>query len=57
MGKERFQQEINASLPSTSHETSVDAKTDKYHCILENIIEMAPLRKEKITARDKTTLI
>ena len=49
MDKEKYQQEINASLPSISNETSVDTKTDKYHCILENIIEkMAPLRKNRL---------
>ena len=49
MDKERFQQEINASLPSISHETSVDTKTDKYHSILENIIDkLAPLRKKRL---------
>ena len=47
--RERFKQEINASLPSISHETSVDTKTDKYHSILENIIDkLAPLRKKRL---------
>ena len=47
--RERFKQEINASLQSISHETSVDTKTDKYHSILENIIDkFAPLRKERL---------
>ena len=49
MDNNRFQQEINASLPSISHETSVDNKTDKYHSTLENIIEkLAPLRKKRL---------
>ena len=47
--RERFKQEINASLPSISHETSVDTKTDKYHSILENIIDkLAPFRKKRL---------
>ena len=49
MAKERFQQEINVSLPYISHEPSVDTNTDKYHSILENIIEkLAPLRKKRL---------
>ena len=49
MGRKRFKQEINASLPSISHDTSVDTKTDKYHGILENIIDkLATLRKERL---------
>ena len=46
MGRERFKQEINASLPSISHETSVDTKTDKH---LENIIDkLASVRKKRL---------
>ena len=49
MDRERLKQEINASLPSISHETSVDTKTDKYHSILENIIDkLTPLRKKRL---------
>ena len=49
MDKERFQQEINTSLPSIHNVTSVDTKTDKYHSILENIIEkLAPLSKKRL---------
>ena len=49
MDRERFKQEINASLPSISHETSVNTKTDKYHSILENIIDkLTPLRKKRL---------
>ena len=49
MDKERFKQEINASVPSINHETLVDTKTDKYHSILENIIDkLAPLRKKRL---------
>ena len=46
MDKERSQQEINASLPSISHEMSVDTKTDKYNSILENIIEKLQITKD-----------
>ena len=49
MDKERFKQEMNGSLPSISRETSVDTKTDKYHSILENIIDkLASLRKKRL---------
>ena len=57
MEKEGFQQEINALLSSISHETSVSTKTDKYHSILENIIEnLAPLRKKRLQQEMKSNL-
>ena len=41
-------------MPSINHETSVDTKTDKYHSILENIIErLAPHRKKRLPQENK----
>ena len=49
MDKEKFQEDLKVSLPLVSQEPSVDAKTDKYHTILDSIMEkLAPLKKKRI---------
>ena len=49
MDKEKFQEDLKASLPLISQEPSFDAKTDKYHNILDSIMDkLAPLKKKKI---------
>ena len=49
MDKEKFQKHLKASLPLISQEPSVDAKTDKYHTILNSIMDkLAPLKKKRI---------
>ena len=49
MEKEEFQEDLKASLPLISQEPSVDAKTDKYHIILNSIMDkLASLKKKRI---------
>ena len=49
MDKEKFQEDLKALLPLISQEPSVDAKTDKYHTILDSIMDkLAPLKKKRI---------
>ena len=49
MDKEKFQEDLKASLPLISQEPSVDAKIDKYRTILESIMDkLAPLKKKRI---------
>ena len=49
MDKEKFQEDLKASLPLISQEPSVDAKTHKYHIILNSIMDkLAPLKKKRI---------
>ena len=56
MDKEKFQEDLKASLPLISQEPSVDAKTDKYHTILDSIIDkLAPLKKKRIKKDMKQT--
>ena len=49
MDKEKFPEYLKASLPLISQEPLVDAKTDKYHTILDSIMDKpAPLKKKRI---------
>ena len=49
MDKEKFKEDLKASLPLISQEPSVDAKTDKYHIILNSIMDkLATLKKKRI---------
>ena len=49
MDKEKFQEDLKALLPLICQEPSVDAKTDKYHIILNSIMDkLAPLKKKRI---------
>ena len=49
MDKEKFQEDLKASLPLISQEPSVDAKTDKYHTILDSIMDkLVPLKWKRI---------
>ena len=49
MDKEKFQENLKVSLPLISQEPSVNAKTDKYHTILNSIMDkLAPLKKKRI---------
>ena len=45
----KFQEDLKALVPLISQEPSVDAKTDKYHPILDSIMDkLAPLKKNRI---------
>ena len=49
MDKEQFQEDLSALLPLINQEQSVDTKTDQYHTILNNIMDiLAPLKKKGI---------
>ena len=46
--KEKFQENLKASLPLISQEPLVDAKTDKYQTILDSIMDkLAPLKNKE----------
>ena len=58
MDKEKFQEDLKASLPLSSQEPSVDVKTDKYHIILNSIMDkLASLKREKDKEGHETTLV
>ena len=49
MVQEKFQEDLKVLLTLISQEPSVDAKTYKYHIILNSIIgKLAPLKKKRI---------
>ena len=52
MEKEKFQEDLKASLPLISQEPSVDPKTDKYHIILNSIMDKLALFKKKRIKKD-----
>ena len=52
MDKEKFQEDLKASLPLISQELSVDAKTDKYHIILNSTMDKLALLKKKRIKKD-----
>ena len=58
MDKEKFHEDLKASVPFISQEPSVDAKTDKYHTILDSIMDkLASTQKEKDKEGHETTLV
>ena len=52
MNKEKFQEDLKASLPLIIQEPSVDAKTDKYHTVLNSIMDKLVLLKKKRIKND-----
>ena len=52
MDVEKFQEDLKASLPLNSQEPSVHAKTDKYHTILDSIMDKLVPLKTKMIKKD-----